>query len=272
LSNTNEVEYGITQRLYAKGDKPSDVECRDTEGIPVFGVQGETRSAKHPWQREDARTRPCPKGPATREIVTWRIGQKYFLDSRFGGALVDGQRNVLETSAAFTGISFLSDERRWSPLISRLRIRTTAQSEAEWNLDYDFKKGRVTSSEAIVNYHFGKVTVGGSDNYLHTPSVISDSGLAELSRFHQFRVLLGYGSTSKHGLSAMSNIGFDANAVFLQYGSLQSTYNWDCCGVSLGYRRFALFSVHRIENEYFFQFNLANIASFGNLRRQERLF
>jgi LPS-assembly protein len=272
LSNTNEVEYGVTQRLYAKGGKSEDEDCRDSEGLPMFGVQGETRSARHPWQKDDARTKPCPKGPATREVITWRIGQKYFLDSRFGGALVDGQRNVLETSAAFTGIAFLNDERRWSPLISRLRVQTTARSEAEWNLDYDFKKGRVTSSETIVNYHFGNVTVGGSDNYLHTPSVISDSGVPELSQFHQFRVLLGYGSPSKRGLSAMSNIGFDANAVFLQYGSLQSTYNWDCCGVSLGYRRFALFSVHRIENEYFFQFNLANIGAFGNLRRQERLF
>ena len=272
LSNTNEVEYGITQRLYAKGGKPDDANCRDIEGIPMFGVQGETRSAKHPWQKEDARTRPCPKGPSTREIVTWRIGHKYFLNSKFGGALVNGQRNVLETSAAFSGISFLSDERRWSPLISRLRIQTTARSEAEWNIDYDFKKGRVTSSEAIVNYHFGDFNVGGSDNYLHTPSVVSGDGTPELSQFHQFRVLLGYGSPSKRGFSAMSNIGFDANAVFLQYGSLQSTYNWDCCGVSLGYRRFALFSVKRVENEYFFQFNLANIASFGNLRRQERLF
>lgn len=273
LSNTNEVEYGVTQRLYAKGGKSSDEECRDTEGLPMFGVQGETRSAKHPWLKEDARNRSCPKGPATREILSWRIGQKYFLNSKFGGALVNGQRNVLETSAAFTGIAFLSDERRWSPLISRLRVQTSARSEAEWNLDYDFKKGRVTSSETIVNYHFGNVTVGGSDNFLNTPSVISETtNQAELSQFHQFRVLLGYGSPSKRGFSAMSNIGFDANAVFLQYGSLQSTYNWDCCGISLGYRRFALFSVKRVENEYFFQFNLANIASFGNLRRQERLF
>ncbi len=272
LSNTNEIEYGVTHRLYAKGGKPQDDECRDTEGLPMFGVQGETRSASHPWQRDDARAKPCPKVPSTREILTWRVGQKYFLDSKFGGALASGQRNVLETSAAFSGIAFLSDERRWSPLISRLRVQTSARSEAEWNLDYDFKKGRVTSSETIVNYHFGNVTLGGSDNYLHTPSVVSDSGTPELSQFHQFRVLLGYGSPNKRGLSAMSNIGFDANAIFLQYGSLQSTYNWDCCGISLGYRRFALFSVKRVENEYFFQFNLANIASFGNLRRQERLF
>ena len=317
LSNTNEIEYGLTQRLYAKGGKSGETDCRDIEGYPIAGVQGETRSAKHPWQKEDVRARSCPKGPATREIVSWRIGQKYFLDSRFGGALVNGQRNVLETSAAFTGIAFLYDTRRWSPLISRLRIQTTARSEAEWNLDYDFKKGRVSSSTAIVSYHFGNFTVGGSDNFLHTPSVflrrprlivasgdapeltqlhqftfggndsflhtpgvfsrtqelaVAASSAPELTQFHQFRVLLGYGSASKRGWSAMSNFGFDANAGFLQYGSLQTTYNWDCCGVSLAYSRFALSSVHRNENEYFFQFNLANIGAFGNLRRQERLF
>jgi len=205
--------------------------------------------------------------------VTWRVAQKYFIDSRFGGALVTGQRNVLETSAAFTGIAFLNDERRWSPVISRLRVQTTARSDAEWDLDYDFKKGRITSSAAIVNYHFGNITIGGSDNYLNTPSVIPDKGSPpELSQFHQFRVLLGYGSPTRHGWSGMSNFGVDANARSLQYGSVQSSYNWDCCGISLGYRRLELNSVHRVENEYFFQFNLANIGAFGNLRRQERLF
>ena len=239
----------------------------------MLGVQGETRSSKHPWQKEDPRTRLCPKGPTAREILTWRVGQKYFVDSRFGGALVSGQRNVLETSAAFTGIAFLNDERHWSPVISRLRVQTTARSDAEWDLDYDFKKGHITSSAAVVNYHFGNVTVGGSDNYLNTPSVVADKGSPpELSQFHQFRVLLGYGSSTKRGLSAISNVGVDVNAHTLQYGSFQSTYNWDCCGISLGYRRLELTSVHRIENEYFFQFNLANLGAFGNLRRQERLF
>ena len=89
--------------------------------------------------------------------------------------------------------------------------------------------------------------------------------------FNQFRVLLGYGHTNKPGFSAATNIGFDANLNFLQYGAVQTTYNWDCCGVSLEYRRFALGSV-RNENEYRFTFALANLGSLGNLRRPERLF
>jgi LPS-assembly protein len=41
--------------------------------------------------------------------------------------------------------------------------------------------------------------------------------------------------------------------------------------LSFEYRRFSLGSV-RNENQYRFAFTLANIGSFGNLKRQERLF
>ena len=51
----------------------------------------------------------------------------------------------------------------------------------------------------------------------------------------------------------------------------QTTYNWDCCGVTLEYRRYAIANL-RNENIFRFTFSLANIGSFGNLRRQERLY
>jgi LPS-assembly protein len=57
----------------------------------------------------------------------------------------------------------------------------------------------------------------------------------------------------------------------VQFGSAQLAYNWDCCGVNVEYRRFSLATV-RNENQYRFSFTLANIGSFGNLRRNERLF
>ena len=89
--------------------------------------------------------------------------------------------------------------------------------------------------------------------------------------FNQFRVLFGYGQLNKRGLSAATSFGFDADNGSLQYATAQTTYNWDCCGLSLEYRRFALGSV-RNENQYRFSFTLANIGAFGNLRRQERLY
>ncbi len=84
-------------------------------------------------------------------------------------------------------------------------------------------------------------------------------------------MLLGYGYPTKRGFSGAANLGFDANLGFLQYSAVQTAYNWDCCGLSVEYRRFALGSV-RNENQFRFNFALANIGSFGNLRRQEKLF
>ena len=87
--------------------------------------------------------------------------------------------------------------------------------------------------------------------------------------FNQFRVLFGYGQPNKRGFSGATNLGFDANLGFLQTPAVQTAYNWDC-GFSVEYRRFALGSV-RNENQFRFNFALANIGSFGN-RRQEKLF
>ena len=57
----------------------------------------------------------------------------------------------------------------------------------------------------------------------------------------------------------------------LQYAALQTSYNWNCCGISVEYRKYELGSV-RNENAYRFNFTLANIGTAGNLRRAERLF
>jgi LPS-assembly protein len=91
------------------------------------------------------------------------------------------------------------------------------------------------------------------------------------SKFNQFRTVLGYGSANKRGFSGATNLGFDAELGQVQYGAVQLAYKWDCCGVDVEYRRFALASV-RNENQYRFTFSLANVGAFGNLRRGERLF
>ena len=215
---------------------------------------------------------PCPSGPEARELVSWELGQKYFLDTTFGGALVDGRRNVFTTTADLTGIAFLTSPRHLSPLISRLRIAPRAHVDAEWDLDYDFKSSRISSSTALVNYQLGRITFGGADVYLRVPGEnLVSNNISSPLHFHQFRILLAYGTPNKRGLSGAGAVGFDADVGFLQYSAVQTSYNWDCCGVSMEYRRFALGAV-RNENQYRFSFNLSNVGSFGNMKRQERLY
>ena len=44
----------------------------------------------------------------------------------------------------------------------------------------------------------------------------------------------------------------------------------DCCGLSVQYRRFSFGT--RNENQFRVAFAIANIGSFGTLKRQERIF
>jgi LPS-assembly protein len=269
LTNTNEVEYSLVNRLYAKHVDPNARDC-DQPGMSTLTIGGVPQSRAVPWElppNPDAQT--CASGP--REILSWEVGQKYFFDPTFGNALVAGQRNVFTTTADFTGIAFLAGARRFAPIISRLRIETSPHTNTEWDLDYDLKAGRINASTALVNYFYGPFTVGGGDTFLR----VLDNSLGTTPKgandFHQLRVLLGYGQLNKRGFSAAGSFGFDANHGSLQYATAQTSYNWDCCGLSLEYRRFALGSV-RNENQYRFSFTLANVGTFGNLRRQERLY
>jgi LPS-assembly protein len=135
-----------------------------------------------------------------------------------------------------------------------------------------------------VNYNVGPLTFGGGDAFLQIPQTATlqpglnegkcgpVSGTNQINcKFQQFRVALGYGGLMKRGLSVASSLGIDSETRQLQFATAQTSYNWDCCGITLEYRRYAIANV-RNENLYRFTFTLANIGSFGNLRRQERLY
>jgi len=284
LSNTHEVEYGFVTRLYAKRlSSKEDEDCeRPMTGIAV-GSAAPVQTV--PWQRiSNLDSLPCTPRPQVREIATWEVAQKYFFDPTFGGALVSGQRNVFTTTEDLTGIAFATQPRYLSPAVSRLRIATSSHTDTEWDMDYDFQLGRINASTLLVNYSAGPFTIGGGDAFLQIPQQNNQSNIQSegqcnpnsqtilvTCKFQQFRVALGYGGLARRGFSAASNFGIDDETKQLQFATAQTTYNWDCCGLTLEYRRYAIANV-RNENLFRFTFSLANIGSFGNLRRQERLY
>jgi LPS-assembly protein len=183
----------------------------------------------------------------------------------------------------------VTEPRHLSPLISRLKVQTSERTDTEWDVDYDFQLGRINASTLLANYHIGSFTIGGGDAFLQIPQppvtstsqnvsvceqtlTMTSSELAQPTcRFQQFRVALGYGRPNKRGFSAASSFGIDAETGLLQFATAQTTYDWDCCGMTVEYRRYAIANV-RNENIFRFTFTLANIGSFGNLRKQERLY
>lgn len=245
LSDTHEVEYGIANRLFLKKPK-AQADCE-----------------LHP-------DTPCDT--AVHEFISWEVAQKYFFDPTFGSALINGKRDVFTTSAEFTGFAFLTDPHHLSPVVSRLRMRASDNIDASWQLDYDVNETRINASTVFVNYHLGDFFAGASHTFFHAAGEIFVSNpIPAPDQFNQFRIIGGFGGPTKRGMSGAASIGFDADRQFLQYGSLQTSYNWDCCGVSMEYRRFALGTV-RNENQFRFALTLSNIDTFGNLKRQEKLF
>ena len=74
------------------------------------------------------------------------------------------------------------------------------------------------------------------------------------------RFFAGYGNLARKGLNVAGNMGYDFAQGALEYVGAQTTLNFDCCGLSFEYNRFALGSV-RTENQYRFNFSLAGVGT-----------
>jgi len=336
-SDTNELEYGVTQHLYFR-PPPKKVTlprpgCPVTPGQqtaeqkPMATVSTPTADESSPNAAEDVQSTipaqqpsndangipnasatapdmptrtharhadPCasvaPAPTAQQEWFSWKLAQKNFFDQNFGGAIIDKRRNIFDTTLAFSGIAFLTEPRAISPLISRMRFRTSSHVDIEYDFDLDIDARKFNSQNIFLDLHEKRVFAGFSYARLNAPgrfyTEVVDSatnvatGLTSsaTSNFSQVRLLGGYGTPSKPGISAAAGAGLDLNAGsgqdtsgVAQYVTLQGSYNWNCCGLTVEYRKYDLGAI-RNEGSYRFNFTLANIGTAGNLRRNESLF
>jgi LPS-assembly protein len=262
-SDTSEVELGLVNRWYSKRLNPK---CPSERVLPLNESEllEETR-------RVSSALQPNPNCHNARELLTWEVGEKFFFNRSFGGALVPGIRNVFTSTVDYAGIAFLTEPRRVAPIISRMRFHPNSRSSLDWNLDYDIKKGRINSSSIVADYHLAEYFFGAGHTYLVTPGEAFVSPVFAAAKFNQVRLLTGYGHPNKPGITFASSIGVDVNLNSTQYSAVQATYNWDCCGITAEFRRIALGPV-RNENQFRFAFTVANVGTFGTLRAQERLY
>lgn len=271
LANTNEIQYSIVNRLFAKQVPKAGCETKPAppKPEPIEAAVGEEEE-----QQENATVPAVSSGceAVSHEIVSWEVSQKYFFDPTFGGALIRGQRNVFTTTENLTGIAFLFQPRRFSPIVSRLRVSKGSSADVDWQLDYDTVHSRVNSTIALVNFRVPhNIGLSAGHALLQTPFDIGTSTLPSAPKFNQFRTQVSYGGLTRLGLNAGAVVGYDAFRGSLQYAAVQTSYNWDCCGLTFEYRRFKFGNI-RDESQYRFALTLANIATFGTLRKQERLF
>src|SRR5208283_826658 len=102
--------------------------------------------------------RPCPALP--REWATWEIGQEYFIDPNFGGALIPGRRNVFDSTLDLMAPAFLTSPRNIAPVTSRLRFEAIDNLRLQWDMDYDTIRGQLAADNVFAGYSFGRTTLG----------------------------------------------------------------------------------------------------------------
>ncbi len=106
LTDTHEVEYGLTQRLFVKESSDGHVQ----------------------------------------ELLTWRVSQKYFFDPDLRGAIRPGQRNVVDAFTSITPFAFADEPRRFSPIVSVLKFTPGGRYDVDFRVDFDTDKSLLANS------------------------------------------------------------------------------------------------------------------------------
>ena len=234
LTDTNEIEYGITQRLYRR-----------------------------------------KKDGEAEELVRWRLVQKYFFDPTFGGALINGQRNVFQTLDDITPFAFTDSPRRFSPIVSDLVIEPGKHFDTEFIFNFDPKRNQLTAIGTLLKlkpYKQSFLTLAHfSTTNLPTPPDENPPNFVFQPRSNQVRALVGYGDLTRIGFNATAGLSYDFTQQAFQNQILEASYNGSCCGFGFEYRRFS-FGTIRNENQYLVVFRIANVGSAGTLRKAEKIF
>jgi LPS-assembly protein len=242
-TNTNELGYSLTQRFYVRPESAAPCLADAT-------VAGE-----------------CPARP--REWASWQIAQKFFIDPNFGGALIPNRSNVFDSTLDLSAVAFLTSPRNLSPIISRMRFEAIDNLRIQWDLDYDPKAGRLGSDNLFAGYSWGRTTVGLGHSLLN--AVDETGSYASITKSQIVQPFVYIGKSTGAGFNLAANGGYDFVQNALQYAGVQAVYNWGCCGISLGYRRFALGSI-RDETQYLYSITLASFGSVGDIRSANSIF
>lgn len=199
------------------------------------------------------------------DFLSWTLVQKHYFDSTFGGALVTGQRNVFQALDSITPFAFAATPRNWSPIVSDVTLTPGGPYDAESIIEYDPQLKKVTTIGTLLKvkpYREFFATV--ADFRLQGDPVVQQPS-------HQIRGIIGYGDIARKGLNVAAGVNYDIlqNTMLNQF--VMVTYNGSCCGLSVEYGRFNLANV-RLENQFRVALILANIGTFGNLRKMEKIF
>jgi len=199
------------------------------------------------------------------ELLSWSLVQKHYFDPTFGGAILNGQRNVFDALDSISPFAFALGPRNSSPIVSDFKITPGGLFDTEHLLEYDPQLRKITVIGTLVKIKPYREFFATVAHF----RLQADPILQPLS--NQVRLLAGYGSETRRGFNFTTGISYDITNSALQNQLVQVSYNGKCCGIAVEYRRIELGQV-RTDNQFRVAFIIANIGTFGNLRHQEKIF
>jgi LPS-assembly protein len=245
LSQTNEVEYSLTNIILARKNAPAGT--ADT--------------------------------PQAQELISWRISQKYYFDPTFGGVLGSNSPIVWEPTLSLTGFHFIPG-RRLSPVVSDLKLAPFSFYDTELKLDLSPYGGGILDAGITSHVKHGVYGLAFTDFFINkntysnllsgstsSPSTTTTS----ISSYHLLNLLATYGDFNRKGLSGAFGVNYNLVQKIAAGAVGQLSYNFGCFGINVEYRRFSLGTI-RQENVFRVAISLANIGTFGDFKPRDRLY
>jgi LPS-assembly protein len=195
------------------------------------------------------------------EVMSLEVAQSRYFDPTFGGAVIPGQRNVFESTIDLDGFDFLYGPRNYSPIVTILRFQHILGFE--WRVDYDPLLGRISNTSFNGNIRLSKYFFSVGQTDVNTNPVVAAPS-------EQLNFLVAVGNRNRKGWNVAANAFYDLRMHILDFATTEISYNTDCCGISVEYRRYN-FGV-RDDTQYRLSFTIANIGAFGNMRKQEQIY
>jgi LPS-assembly protein len=245
FTETNEVEYSLTNSLLARKDVPDN----------------------------------SPDTPQARDIFSWRVSQKYYFDPTFGGALVPGQTNVFASTIDFTGFAFDYGQ-KFSPIDSVVKFAPFSNYDTEIRSDINPSgAGGILDAGITSHVRRGMVGVSVSDFFVNHSSFLgltsSTAGLPPgspppLTAFNMLDAVVTFGDTNRKGVNGAFGLDYNFQQKIFQHSVTQLSYNFGCFAINVEYQYYNLGPLRR-ESQFRIALALANVGTFGNLRPRERL-
>ncbi|MBP6002952.1 MAG: LPS-assembly protein LptD [Pyrinomonadaceae bacterium] len=259
ITDTNEMEFGLTNRIYTR--RYSEAVTKDAQSK----LSAEARSTSETKK---------PLSIQPYEIFTLTVRGKYFFDKNFGGALIAGRRNQIESMTALSFYTFGGVPRRFSPLSIDATYRPQRTIFVNTRMDVGVQGDGLRAISATIGYDRKLLKIFQTFYYTRAvtliPSLTQYSNAAGKEagtlRGSQWSPSIFIGNRDK-GWYGGTSLFFDfQNRRAAKFSPLISSlytvgYAYDCCSVALQYYTFNVGI--RSENRWAFSFRLNGIGTFG---------